>query len=152
MAYQTTYSLNQPAGFPGMMGNMEEWNGNTKTATATIQFGEPAQRVAGGGCAPLVSGGEFIGCAAAHHVFTGTNADSYAQYDNVPIVDEMGRLGGLADAAIAEGAGLNWNTSTKRWTTAATSGTIIAVPGAEADTAGTGAGAFFWVRLRRIPS
>lgn len=96
--------------------------------------------------------GEFIGIAIAHHVVTATNADSYGQYDNVPLADEAGGIWGLADAAIAVGAALNWNTATGRYTTAATSGTVIAVPGAEADTAASGAGALFKIRLRRVPS
>lgn len=152
MAYQSTYTQFQPDGYPGMMGNMENWNGLTRTASATIAFGAPAQRNGDKGCAPLASGGEFLGLAIAHHVLTGANGDAYAQYDNVPLADEAGKFGGVADAAIAVGAALNWNTTSGRWTTAAASGTIIAVPGAEADTAAAGAGSFFWVRLRRIPS
>lgn len=151
MALQTTYPLGQPAGFPGMSANMEEWNALTRTATATIAFGAPAQRNGDTQCSPLASGGEFLGIAVAHHVITSTNGDSYGQYDNVPLADE-GVWFGLADAAIAVGAALNWNTTTGRWTTAAASATIIAVPQAEADTAAAAAGALFKVRLRRIPS
>jgi hypothetical protein len=90
MALQTTYTQFQPAGFPGMSANMEEWNGITRTATATIAFGAPAQRSGDTQCAPLTTG-EFIGIAVAHHVLTSTNADSYGQYDNVPLADEGGR-------------------------------------------------------------
>lgn len=152
MAYQTTYTQFQPDGFAGMIGNMEEWNGLTRTATATIGFGAPAQRNGDKSCSPLASGGEFIGVAIAHHVLTSANGDSYAQYDNVPLADEAGKIGGIAGAAIAVGAALNWDTVALRWTTASASGTVIAVPGAEADTAASGAGVFFWVRLRRTPS
>lgn len=151
MPLQTSYSQFQPAGYPGMLANMENWNGNTRTASATIAFGAPAQRNGDAGCSPLASGGEFIGVAIAHHVVTSTNADSYGQYDNVPLADE-GVFFALADAAITVGAALNFNTATGRYTTAATSGTVIAVPGAEADTAASGAGALFKVRLRRVPS
>lgn len=150
MALQTAYTQFQPAGYPGMSMDMSEWDATTKTATATIAFGAPVQRVAGGGCAPLTSG-EYIGIAIAHHVVTATNADSYGQYDNVPVANE-GKWGAIADAAIAEGAALNWNSATGRWTTAAVTGAIYAVPGAEADNAASGAGAFFSVRLRRVPS
>jgi hypothetical protein len=151
MPLQTSYTQFQPAGIPGMSANMENWNGITRTASATIAFGAPAQRNGDKGCAPLASGGEFIGIAIMHHVITGSNADSYAQYDNVPLADE-GVYWGTADAAITVGAALNWNTATGRWTTAATSGTVIAVPGSEADSTASGAGALFKVRLRRIPS
>lgn len=152
MPLQTSYTQFQPAAFIGMLGNMEEWNGLTRTATATIAFGAPAQRTGDDGCSPLVTGGEFLGIAIGHHVITATNSDSYGQYDNVPLADEAGRIRVLADAVITVGAALRWNTATGRYTTAAASGTVIDVPGAEADTAATGAGAQFWMRLRRIPS
>jgi hypothetical protein len=152
MALQTAYTQFQPAAFVGQLGNMEEWNGLTRTASATIAFGAPAQRNGDDGCSPLVTGGEFLGIAIGHHVITSTNADSYGQYDNVPLADEAGRIRGVADAAIAVGATLNWNTATGRYTTATASGTVIAVPGAEADTAAAAAGSQFWIRLRRIPS
>lgn len=149
MALQNGYTQYQPAGFPGMQMDMSEWDASTKTATATIAFGAPVQRVAGGGCAPLTSG-EYIGVAKASHLITG-NGDSYVQNDNVPVVNE-GTWGGLADAAIAEGVAINWNSTTGRWTSAAASGAIYAVPGAEAENAASGAGALFTVRLRRVPS
>ena len=152
MAYQTAYTQFQPDGFAGQIGNMENWNGLTRTATATIAFGAPAQRSGDKQCAPFASGGEFIGIAIAHHVVTSTNGDSYGQYDNVPLADEAGKIGGIAGAAIVAGAALNWDVTAGRWTTASASGTVIAVPGAEADTAASGNGVFFWVRLRRIPS
>lgn len=151
MPLQTSYSQFQPAGYPGLRANMENWNGLTRVATATIAFGAPGQRSGDGQVAPLASGGEFLGIAIAHHVVTSTNADSYGQYDNVPLADE-GEIWALADAAIAVGAALNFNTATGRYTTAATSGTVIAVPGAEADIAASGAGALFKIRLRRVPS
>jgi hypothetical protein len=151
MALQTAYTQFQPAAFVGMLGNMEEWNGLTRTASATIAFGAPAQRNGDDGCSPF-TGGEFLGIAIGHHVITATNADSYGQYDNVPLADETGRIRGVADAAIAGGAALRWNTATGRYTTAAASGTVIDVPGAEADTAAAAAGSHFWIRLRRIPS
>ena len=149
MALQPSYTQFQPAGYAGMHMDMSEWDGTTKTATATIAFGAPVQRVAGGGCAPFTTG-EYIGIAKAMHLVTG-NGDTFVQGDNVPVANE-GKWGAIADAAIAEGAQLNWNSATGRWTTAAVAGAIYAVPGAEADTAATGAGAFFSVRLRRIPA
>lgn len=150
MPTQTSYTQFQPAGFPGMQMDMSEWDGSTKTATGAIALGAPVQRVAGGGCAPLTSG-EYIGIAANPRRITTAGTDGFAQYDNVPVANE-GVWGGTADAAITEGAGLNWNSTTGRWTTAAVAGAIYAVPGAEAETGASGAGAFFQVRLRRIPS
>lgn len=149
MALQTSYTQFQIQGFPGMSMDMSEWDASTKTATATIAFGAPVQRVAGGGCAPLTSG-EYLGIAAAQHLVTG-NGDTYVQYDNVPVVNE-GVWGGIANAAFAEGIAVNWDSATGRWTNAAVAGAIYAVPGVEAETASTGIGAFFIVRLRRVPS
>lgn len=151
MALQSTYTQFIPAGLSGQMANMEQWNGMTRIASATILFGCPGQRNGDTQVAPLASGGEFLGIAILHHVITATNADSYGQYDNVPLADE-GVFFAAADAAIAVGAALNFNTATNRYTTAATSGTVIAVPGAEADTAASGSGVIFKVRLRRVPS
>lgn len=150
MALQTAYTQFQPAGFPGMPVNMENFNALTRTATATIAFGAPVQRNGDAGCTPLTSG-EFIGIAVAHHVVTATNADSYGQYDNVPTADE-GVYWGLAGAAIAVGAALNWDSTNLKWTTASVGGAIYAVPGAEADSAASGNNAIFKVRLRRVPS
>lgn len=150
MALQTSITQFQPAGFPGMSANMETWNGITRTATATIAFGAPAQRSGDTQCAPLTSG-EFIGIAIAHHVLTSTNADSYGQYDNVPLADE-GVYWGLAGAAIAVGAAVNWDSAAGKWTTASVAGAVYAVPGAEADTAASGNNSIFKVRLRRTPS
>ncbi|RSV15675.1 hypothetical protein CA235_07430 [Sphingomonas sp. ABOLF] len=150
MPLQTSYTQFQPAGVVGFSANMEEWNGLTRTASATINFGAPVQRNGDKGCSPLTSG-EFLGLAIGHHVLTATNADSYGQYDNVPVADE-GVYWGLAGAAIAAGAALNWDSAGLKWTTAAVAGAIYAVPGAEADTAASGNNAIFKVRLRRIPS
>lgn len=151
MPFQTTYSMNQPAGFPGMSADMAEWDARTYTATAEIAFGAPVQRDGAEKCEPLVSGGEYLGIAGVRRITGSTSGDVYAIGDNVPVADE-GCFFGTADAAIAVGAALNWNTATLRWTTAAASGTVIACPQTEAETAASGAGALFKVRLRRIPS
>ena len=151
-ALQTSYAINQAAGFAGMSADMAEWDARTYVATAAINFGAPVQRAAGRSCAPLASGGEYLGIAGVTRL-TGNlaNADAYATGDNVPVADE-GAFWAVADAAIAEGAALNFNTVSGRYTTAATSGTVIACPQTEAETAASGAGALFLIRLRRIPS
>jgi len=151
MAYQDTYPQFQNTAYPGMIGTMEDWTGFTRTATAQIAFGAPVQRSGDNGCAPLANGGEFTGIARARHLAT-SPGDYFVQGDNVPVIDMAGRMRGVADAVIAVGAALNWNTATGRYTTAATSTTVIAVPGAEADSAATAVGGHFWIRLRRVPS
>ncbi|BEV00083.1 DUF2190 family protein [Novosphingobium olei] len=151
MPYQTSYSQFQPSGYPGMQADLSEWDASSKTATATIAFGAPVQRNGDESCSPYASGGEYLGIAKATHKVTGTVADSYEQYDTVPVANE-GVWWGIAGAAITVGAGLNWDTVAGRWTTAATSGTVLAVAGAEAESAAAANGSLFKVRLRRIPS
>lgn len=150
MPTQTTYSQFQPAGYAGMQADMSEWDASTKTATATIAFGAPVQRNGDESCTPFTTG-EYIGIAKAMHKISGSVADSYEQYDNVPVVNE-GVWFGTADIAIAVGAALNWDSADLRWTTAAVAGAIYAVPGAEAESAASGVGVIFKVRLRRVPA
>lgn len=150
MPLQTAYTQYQPEGLVGFPVDMSEWDGSTKTATATIAFGAPVQRNGDKGCTPLTSG-EYIGIAIGHHVVTATNADSYGQYDNVPVANE-GVYWGLAGAAITVGAAVNWDSANGKWTTASVAGAIYAVPGAEAESAAAGNNSIFKVRLRRVPS
>lgn len=149
MANQTTYTQFQPAGLPGMSADMAEWDGRTRVANAAIAFGAPVQRNGDNKCDPLTSG-EYIGIAKMQHLVT-SNGDGFAQYDNVPVVDE-GVWFGTGAKAIAAGTALNWDSAALKWTDASVTGAIYAVPQAEAETACTGANAIFKVRLRRIPS
>jgi hypothetical protein len=151
MPYQTTYTQYQPSGFPGMQADMSEWDASTKTGTATIAFGAPVQRSGDESCAPMANAGEYIGIAKAMHKVSGSVTDSYEQYDNVAVVNE-GVWYGLAGAAIAVGATLNFDITAGRWTTAATSATVLAIPGSEAESSASGNGVLFRVRLRRVPS
>lgn len=150
MPYQNSYSQFQPAGYPGMQADMSEWDASTKTASATIAFGAPVQRNGNSGCDPLTTG-EYIGLAKAMHKVSGSVADSYEQYDNVAVVNE-GNWFVTAGKAIAAGAAVNFDSATGRWTDAAVTGTVRSIPGAEAETAASGNGALFIVRLRRVPS
>jgi hypothetical protein len=70
-------------------------------------------------------------------VITATNADSYGQYDNVPLADE-GVSWGLAGAAITVGAALNWDSAAGKWTTAAVSGAVIRGSGCRSRHRGAG--------------
>lgn len=153
---QTTYGITHAAGLPGMRADMSEWDASSWTATAPIVIGAPAQRAAGYRmAAPFASGGEFIGLASFKRKYVGDGSEASAARFETGETFPLGNEGvyfGVADAAIASGAPLNWNTATGRWTTAATSGTVLAVPGIEADSAATAAGQLFEVRLRRIPS
>lgn len=150
MPYQTTYSQFQPAGYAGMQADMSEWDASTKTATATIAFGAPVQRSGDESCAPLTTG-EYIGIAKAMHKVSGTVAESYEQYDNVPVVNE-GVWFVTAGKAITVGTAVNFDSSTGKWTDAAVAGNVRSVPGAEAESAAAGDGSLFKVRLRRVPA
>lgn len=149
MALQSSYTQFQPAGYPGMSADMREWDGGTKTASADIAFGAAVQRNGDNGCSPLTTG-EFIGLAKAMHTVTG-NGDKYVAGDNVPVVDE-GNWYVTAGKAIAAGAAVNFDSATGKWTDAAVSGTVRSTPNAEAETAASGDGVIFKLRLRRIPS
>ena len=98
MPYQTSYTQFQSLGLPGMQADMSEWDASTKTATATIAFGAPVQRNGDESCTPFTTG-EYIGIAKAMHKVSGSVADSYEQYDNVPGANEGVWLC-VADAAI----------------------------------------------------
>jgi hypothetical protein len=149
MPLQTTYTQYQPEAVVGGLVNGENFNAIGKhIASADVAFGAPVQRGSGLQCATLASGGEFLGIA--RRKLTGT-ADRYLTTENVAIIDE-GVIYVLADAAITAGPAVNFNTATGRFTQAATSGTVLAVPNAEADSSAAAAGATFKLRLRRIPS
>lgn len=149
-----TYSNTLAAYAVGRRVNMEEWNAITRTlegATA-VGFGVPV--IAGTGahtCAPLT--------AAAQNVLGITEADptlprpgdAYAQYDNVPIC-ESGVIGVLLGANVTKGAQARFDITNKNWTGAAASGTVLTIPGAQFDEAGS-SGAVGKVRYRRpVPS
>ena len=152
MARQTDYTQFQAAGYPGMHANMEEWNGQTKTATDAIAFGAPVQRDGAKGCETFASGGEFLGLAKAMHVATGGTGDSYAAGDNVPVVDEgvwFVKAEGLT-AGTDDGSTVRFNTATGAFTVAAASGTVLTIPGAEIDVVHSATLAT--IRLRRVPA
>ncbi|TBY84567.1 hypothetical protein E0H40_29895 [Rhizobium leguminosarum bv. viciae] len=149
-----SYSNTLTAYAVGRRVNMEEWNTITRSlegATA-LGFGQPA--IAGTGahtCAPL--------SAAAQNVLGITEADptlprpgdAYAQYDNVPIC-ESGVIGVLLGANVAKGVQARFDINNKVWTGAAASGTVLTIPGAQFDEAGS-SGAVGKLRYRRpVPS
>ncbi|MDJ1632258.1 structural cement protein Gp24 [Rhizobium rhizogenes] len=149
-----TYRENMVAYAVGRRANMEEWNAITRSlegATA-LGFGVPA--IAGTGahtCAPLT--------AAAQNVLGITEAtltlprpgDTYQQYDNVAIC-ESGVIGVLLGANVTKGAMARYDVTNKVWTGAAASATVLTIPGAQFDEAGS-SGAVGLVRYRRpVPS
>lgn len=134
--------------------NMEEWNAITRSlegATA-LGFGQPA--VAGTGahtCIPLsVTGQNILGVTEADATLPRAG-DAYAQYDNVAIC-ESGVIGVLLGANVTKGAQARFDITNKVWTGATASGTVLTIPGAQFDEAGS-SGAVGKIRYRRpVPS
>ncbi len=149
-----TYSNTLAAYAVGRRVNMEEWNEITRSLEGATPVGFGVPVIAGTGphtCAPLT--------AAAQNVLGITEADptlprpgdAYAQYDNVPIC-ESGVIGVLLGANVTKGTQARFDITNKNWTGAAASGTVLTIPGAQFDEAGS-SGAVGKVRYRRpVPS
>ena len=133
--------------------NMEEYNTLTKTAEAAINFGVPVMPgSADGTCVTLdaTNGRNVLGITEAT-VTLPRPGDAYAQYDNVTVC-ESGVIGVLLGANVTAGAQARFNTSNNTWTGAAQSTTVVTIPGAQFDEAGS-SGSVGVVRYRRpVPS
>lgn len=135
--------------------NMEEWNGVTKIkeGAGTLAFGVPVMPgTAANTCVILdaTNGRNVLGITEASLALP-HEGDSYAQYDNVAVC-EVGVIGVELDDDVVAGAPARFNTATGKWTDAAQSATVVTIPGAQFDEAGSG-GAVGVVRYRRpVPS
>lgn len=147
------FKENMAAFAVGRRANMEEWNAFTRTAEAAIGFGVPV--IPGTGAhtciAMTATGGEnVLGITEASQVLP-HGTDAYAQYDNVAIC-ESGVIGVELGTDVTVGAKANFNTGTGKWVVTAKSATIIEVPGAQFEEAGT-SGNVGAIRYRRpVPS
>lgn len=129
--------------------NMEEWNAITRTAGGAIAFGVPVMPGSTAHTCVILdatNGRNVLGITEASQVLPHTG-DAYAQYDSVGIC-ESGVIGVLLDDDVVAGAQARFNTATGKWTDAAQSATVVTVPGAQFDVAGT-AGAVGAIRYRR---
>lgn len=139
----------------GRRANMEEWNTITRTnsGTAVIGFGVPVMPGSGDHtCVELsaTTGQNVLGITEASAVNPHTG-DNYAQYDNVPVC-EVGVIGVLLGSNVTVGQAARWDTANKVWTSGAQSATVVTIPGAQFDEAGS-SGAIGIVRYRRpVPS
>lgn len=138
----------------GRRANMEEWNAITRSqeGTANIKFGAPV--VPGATrhtCKPLSAADEnVLGISEASFVL-GHVGDEYNQYDNVAIC-EAGVIGVLLGANVTAGAQARYNVTAGNWTGAAASATVLTIPGAQFEYAGS-SGEVGVVRYRRpVPS
>lgn len=146
-----TYSETLTKYAVGRRANMEEWNTITRTnSSATLLgFGVPVMPgTTAHSCIVLdaTNGRNILGITEASQVLPHTG-DTYAQYDNVPIC-ESGVIGVLLGANVTLGAQARWNTANGTWTGAAQSATVVTIPGAQFDEAGS-SGAVGIVRYRR---
>ncbi|NNU66541.1 hypothetical protein G9X67_14780 [Rhizobium sp. WYCCWR 11152] len=149
-----SYSNTLAAYAVGRRVNMEEWNTVTRSleGVTALGFGQPA--VAGTGahtCVPLSATGQnILGVTEADPTLP-RPGDGYAQYDNVPIC-ESGVIGVLLGANVTKGSQARFDITNKVWTGAAASGTVLTIPGAQFDEAGS-SGAVGKLRYRRpVPS
>lgn len=149
-----TYSNILAAYAVGRRVNMEEWNAITRTLEGATPVGFGVPVIAGTGahtCAPLSATGQnVLGITEADPTLP-RPGDAYAQYDNVPIC-ESGVIGVLLGANVTKGAQARFDITNKNWTGAAASGTVLTIPGAQFDEAGS-SGAVGKIRYRRpVPS
>ncbi|MFA7174475.1 MAG: hypothetical protein WC340_13910 [Kiritimatiellia bacterium] len=144
----------------GHRANMEEWNtitrvkGDADTSTgAPLPFGVPVKPGTGAHtCVEITAttGENVLGITEASQTLPHAG-DAYLQYDNVAIC-EVGVIGVLLGADVTRGAQARWDTANKVWTGAAQSATVVTIPGAQFDEAGT-SGSVGVVRYRRpVPS
>lgn len=135
--------------------NMEEWNAFTciKEGAGTLGFGVPVMPgTATDSCVILdaTTGRNVLGITEASQVLPHPG-DAYNQYDNVAVC-EVGVIGVLLGANVTRGAQARWNTANGTWTGAAQSATVVTIPGAQFDEAGS-SGEVGVVRYRRpVPS
>lgn len=135
--------------------NMEEWNTFTRTkeGAAVLGFGVPVMPGTGAHtCVELdaTTARNVLGITEASQVLPHTG-DGYAQYDNVAVC-EVGVIGVLLGGNVTVGQQARWNTTNKTWTAAGQSATVVTIPGAQFEEAGT-SGSVGAVRYRRpVPS
>ena len=135
--------------------NMEEWNAFTctKEGSGTLAFGVPVMPgTATDSCVILdaTTGRNVLGITEASAVLPHPG-DAYQQYDNVAVC-EVGVIGVLLGADVTRGAQARFNTANGTWTGAAQSATVVTIPGAQFDEAGS-SGEVGVVRYRRpVPS
>lgn len=123
---QTTYSESLAAGFPGMVANGETSNRITRTIedAAGIAFGAAAFRGSGDhGCTDTVgTAATFLGpviSTSALGLTAGQTADTYPQYENVPIMTQ-GAIWVLTGDAVTDGAPVYVDAATGEWTDTST--------------------------------
>lgn len=150
-----TYAASQPDYAVGQIINMEEWNGISRVlnGTTAIKFGAPviAHATEEYGCGPLTAAAQnVLGIARLNHVLY-HDGDEYQEGDTVSIITD-GVVGVTLGADVTKGAQARFNVSDGTWTGATASSTVLTIPGAQFEFAGS-SGSIGVVRYKRpIPS
>jgi hypothetical protein len=139
----------------GRRANSEEWNTVTRTleGTTAVGFGVPVAAGAVAHCiVPLSATGQNVEGITEAVAILPRPGDAFAQYDNVPVMQD-GVIGvQIGASAVTRGAQARFDTVNKVWTAAAQSATIATIPGAQFEEAAA-ANAIGLVRyVRPIPS
>lgn len=135
--------------------NAEEWNAFTKVlgGSSNLGFGVPVMPGASDGLAielDATNGRNVLGITEASVVLPHPG-DYFVPGENLAVC-ESGVIGVLLGADVTAGAQARWNTANKTWTGAAQSATVVTIPGAQFEEAGTN-GSVGVVRYRRpVPS
>ena len=139
------YMVGQPV-------NQEHDNYITGVATANTAFGIPVVATGTGEqVAPLTAAAQnIVGITIAEN-FLGHAADRYQQYDIMTIAEDT-VVAVLLGANVTRGAQARFNTADGTWTGASASATVLTVPGAQFDEAGTSGGLVALRYRRPIPS
>lgn len=139
----------------GQLVNMEEWNGISRilVAGANLPFAAPviAGAVGEWDCAPLTAAAQnVLGIARMQHTLYHAG-DQYEPGDTVSIIT-AGVVAVNLGANVTEGAQARFDVTAGAWTGATASATVLTIPGAQFEFAGT-SGALGVVRYQRpVPS
>lgn len=144
--FQTSYATKPQKGYPGMMADASEWNGESGFILDTdAEPGFPLQRGTADRTFNKFTTGTFAGIARAHI----TNAPNgiFEQNTMIAVADE-GVIFVKAGAAVTKGSKVYWNATTKGYQSATASGVLI--EGAEFMDSGV-LNDIVRIKLRKVP-
>lgn len=139
-----------PAFAVGRRVNAEEWNGISRTlaGAAVVGFGIPViNGTARHTVLPLTATAQVVAGITEANLVLSHVGDNYEVGDTVAVC-ESGVIGVLLGANVTKGAAARFNVTAQNWTGATASATVLNIPGATFDEAGT-SGEVGVVRFRR---
>lgn len=134
----------------GRRTNMEEWNGISRTLAGSdnVGFGVPViNGTARHTVLPLTAASQVVAGITEAVPFLPRPGDNYVPGDTVAVC-EIGVIGVLLGANVTKGAQARFNVTAQNWTGATASSTVLTIPGATFDEAGS-SGEVGVVRFRR---